>query len=99
MNKTVPTGRLCDTAAEKNTRARRGSKLRVIDEGTPYDVTGRMIRWAREIRTGKLGRCTDVLIVARCIGPDGIAYEHFSNGTGTRETYMAMAQNAVKRHS
>jgi hypothetical protein len=94
MNKTVPSAtNWPDERPRKKT-----VKLRVIDQGTAYDVSGRMIRWARELRTGKLGRCTDVLIVARCMGKDGLAYEHFSNGTGTNEIYLAMAQSAIKRH-
>ena len=99
MNKTVPTARLCDTEAEKNARKVRKSRIRPIDENTPYDVTGRMFKWAREIRSGALGRVTDVVICARCIGDDGIAYEHFVNGTGSRETYMVMANSVMKRYS
>lgn len=98
MNKTIPTARLCDTEAEKNAILRKKSKLRVIDQGTRYDPTGRMIKWARELRNGASGRCTDVLIVARCLAEDGIAYEHFMNGTGEREVTAAMAHAVMKRY-
>ena len=91
MNKTVPSP---TNWPEK----KRASKLRVIDQGTRYDPTGRMIKWARELRSGANGRCTDVLIVARCLTLDGVAYEHFMNGTGEREVTSAMAQAVLKRY-
>ncbi|HET6220171.1 MAG TPA: hypothetical protein VFE27_24295 [Acidobacteriaceae bacterium] len=93
MNKTVP-------GAKNWPDQKKRSRLRVIDIGTPYDCTGRMIRWAREMRSGKMGRVTDVIITARCINSDGsIDYEHFANGTGSRETFHAMASSMLKRHS
>lgn len=94
MNKTVPGAK---NWPDQKKPAKRGG-LRVIDVGTPYDCTGRMIRWAREMRSAKVGRVTDVIITARYQMPDGsVDYEHFANGTGTREIYHAMASNALHR--
>lgn len=67
MNTTVPTGRLCDTAAEKNARLRRGSKLRVIDRGNVYDVSGKLRKLVHEIESGKLGHVTDVIAAVRSV--------------------------------
>lgn len=104
MNTTVPTAVLSETEAVKKADLRRKSRLRVIDQGTPYDATGRMIKWARELRSGKLGRCTDILIVARTIktetgdGKGGHGYEYFSNGPGDAKTFYAMAEALALRY-
>jgi hypothetical protein len=104
MKTTVPTGVLSETEAGKKADLLRKSRLRAIDQGTPYDATGRMIKWARELRSGKLGRCTDVLIVARTIkmetgdGQGGHGYEYFGNGPGDAKTFHAMAEALALRY-
>lgn len=96
--KTVPTGRLCDTEAEKKAKLVSRSKLRAIDKGTPYDAAGRTVKWARELNSGKMGRVTDIVIVARVIAKDGLAYEHFANGIGNGDTYRCMLERALLRY-
>jgi hypothetical protein len=104
MKTTVPTAVLSETEAGKKANLLRKSRLRAIDQGTPYDATGRMIKWARELRSGKLGRCTDVLIVARTIktetgdGRGGHGYEYFGNGPGDAKTFHAMAEALALRY-
>lgn len=93
MNKTVPS----PTNWPEQKPAKKRGGIRVINEGTPYDVPGRLKKWAREIESGKMGRVTDYLLVVRCIKEDEISFEHFLGGTGTPETYMYMARAAEKR--
>jgi hypothetical protein len=97
MNTTVPNSN--PTAGRK-----KRSKLRAIDQGTPYDATGRMVKWMRELRAGTLGRCTDIVMVARVInqedgtGSGGPAYEYFSNGLSDSSTHKAMAEAIATRY-
>jgi hypothetical protein len=104
LKNTIPTGRLLETQAEIKASLKRHSRLRAIDQGTPYDATGRMVKWLRELRSGKLGRCTDVLMVARVIiaengeGTGGPAYEHFKNGISGHDVHRRMAEVAMERH-
>lgn len=86
MNRTVPTGRLCDTTAEKNAKLRRGSKLRVIDKGNNYDVTGKLRRLVHQIESGKHGDVTDVALALRSI-EDGRA--------GVRTIWLGTSQPEV----
>jgi hypothetical protein len=58
---TIPTGRLCDTEAEKKAKLRRTSKLRAIDRGNVYDITGKLRRLIHQIENGKHGKVTDVI--------------------------------------
>lgn len=67
MNKTVPTGRLCDTPAEKSAKLRRGAKLRPIDKGNVYDISGKLRRLVHQIESGKHGEVTDVVLAIRKI--------------------------------
>lgn len=67
MNKTVPTARLCDTEAEKSAKLRRGAKLRPINKGNAYDISGRLRRLIRQIESGKHGEVTDVVLALRSI--------------------------------
>lgn len=39
--------------------------IRAIDQGTPYDLTGKL-RWlARDIESGKQGDITDIVVITR----------------------------------
>lgn len=91
MNKTVPTGRLCDTAAEKNAKLRRGAKLRAIDRGTVYDISGKLRKLLHEIEGGKHGDVTDVVLAIRKVkdGRTGIATAFI--GTSQPEVLHFMA--------
>jgi hypothetical protein len=96
VNTTVPSP---TNWPEDSQKKRRASKLRAIDKGTPYDVPGRLKKWAREIEKGKMGYVTDYLLVVRAIKDGQTALEHFCGGTGTAENYLYMAQAAVMRNS
>lgn len=64
---TVPTGRLCDTEAEKKARLRRTSKLRPINKGNSYDISGKLRKLVHEIESGKHGDVTDVILAVRSV--------------------------------
>ncbi len=86
MNKTVPTGRLCDTPAEKSAKLRRGAKLRPIDKGNVYDISGRLRKLVHEIESGKHGEVTDCVIAIRKV----------ENGrTALRTAYYGKSQPEV----
>lgn len=86
MTGSVPTGRLCDTAAEKKAKLRRGSKLHPIDRGTIYDVTGKMRKWIREMESGDNGDVTDVVM----------AYRFVKDGrVGVRTKWLGRSQQEV----
>ena len=93
MNKTVPSP---TNWPEQKPKAKRG-QIRAINVNTPYDVPGRLKKWARQIERGELGRATDYLLVVRCVKDDGTHFEHFWGGTGTAETYLYMANAAKNR--
>jgi hypothetical protein len=88
---TVPTGRLCDTEAEKKARLRRGSKLRPINKGNVYDVTGKLRRLVHEIESGKLGEVTDVVAAIRCIRDKKTSVQTIFTGTSQPEILHYMA--------
>ena len=91
MNTTVPTGRLCDTAAEKTARLRRGSKLRPIDKGNIYDVTGKLRKLVHEIESGKHGDVTDVVCAIRVIKQNKAAIHSIFLGKSQPEVLHYMA--------
>ena len=91
MNTSVPTGRLCDTAAEKNARLRRGSKLRPIDKGNVYDVTGKLRRLVHEIESGKHGEVTDVIAAIRRVDHGKVGIHTIYLGTSQPEVLHYMA--------
>jgi hypothetical protein len=70
------------------------SGIRAVDQGTVYDVTGKM-RWlTREIESGKQGHITDVLIVTRASnGQIG----SFAFGTSHRERAHHMITTVKNR--
>lgn len=91
MNTSVPTGRLCDTAAEKNARLRRGSKLRPIDKGNVYDITGKLRRLVHEIESGKHGKVTDVITAIRHVKDGKLGIKTIYYGTSQPEVLHYMA--------
>jgi hypothetical protein len=88
---TVPTGRLCDTDAEKNARLRRGSKLRSINKGTIYDVSGKLRKIVHEIESGKHGDVTDVVLALRCVRDKKPCIHTIFCGTSQPEVLHYMA--------
>lgn len=86
MNPMLPNSNPDETRTKKKLKASK-SKLRVINQGTVYDATGRMRTWIREIESGKYGRCTDIVMIARCHEPGGeeAHVRMWHNGTGKRE--------------
>jgi hypothetical protein len=91
MNTSVPTGRLCDTEAEKKARLRRGSKLRAIDSGNVYDITGKLRRLIHEIEGGKLGKVTDVIAAVRNVQDSKVGIKTIFYGTSQAEILHYMA--------
>ena len=88
---TVPTARLCDTDAEKKARLRRGSKLRPINKGNVYDVSGKLRKLVHEIESGKLGEVTDVIAAIRCTKEKKTAIQTIFLGTSQPEVLHYMA--------
>jgi hypothetical protein len=91
MNTSVPTGRLCDTEAEKKARLRRGSKLRVIDTGNIYDITGKLRRLIHRIERGELGKVTDVIAATRSVKNNKVGINTIFYGTSQPEVLHYMA--------
>ena len=91
MNTSVPTGRLCDTAAEKNARLRRGLKLRPIDKGNIYDITGKLRRLVHEIESGKHGDVTDVIAAIRSVKESKCGIQTIFYGKSQPEVLHYMA--------
>jgi hypothetical protein len=94
VNKTVPSP---TNWPEKKPAAKPGG-LRAIDQGTGYDVSGRLRRRVREIESGKYGRITDSVLLLRSIKDGEVIFTEFCNGLGTQETYFYMAHWALKKH-
>lgn len=97
MNKTIPTAKLCDTEAERKKKMLRTSRLRPIDRGTYYDVTGEMRKLLREIEHGEWGHVTDVSMVMRYIKDDSVRIASRHSGTGTIEIYSYMLHRVLQR--
>ena len=91
MPNVIPTGRLCDTDAEKKARLRRGSKLRAIDSGSVYDVTGKLRRLVHQIESDKLGKVTDVIAAIRRVDGAGTQIKTIFVGTSQPEVLHYMA--------
>jgi hypothetical protein len=87
----VPTARLCDTEAEKKARLRRGSKLRPINKGSVYDVTGKLRKMVHEIESGKLGEVTDVIAAIRCVKDKKVNIQTIFLGTSQPEILHYMS--------
>lgn len=60
----------------------RKSRIRAIDQGTLYDVTGKMKHLTRQIEQGKEGRVTDTVIIIRRDN-GSIGSFHFGTGNPT----------------
>lgn len=70
------------------------SRIRAIDQGTVYDVTGKMREITRRIEQGKEGTITDVVIILR--GSNG-SIGSFHYGTGSRERSHHMVDTTKNR--
>lgn len=75
------------------------AKLRAIDKGTRYDVTGCLRKFIRRIENGELKNVTDVLVVARRIeglnGRKEITFHHY--GSASTEEIHWMVSTAKNR--
>lgn len=78
-------------AGEKNVRK---SRLRAIDQGTIYDVTGNMRRLARAIDRGDEGEITDAVVITRRSNGSIGSYHY---GPGPRERSHHMVSTVKKR--
>ena len=92
----VPTARLCDTEAERKKKLLRASKLRPIDRGTFYDITGRLRKLTRQIEGGELGKVTDVFVVTHYVKDGEFRINTRCFGTGGSERYSYMLRHALK---
>jgi hypothetical protein len=88
---TIPTGRLCDTDAGKKAKLRRASKLRAINTGNVYDITGKLRRLIHEIEKGELGKVTDVIAAIRHIEGKKTEIHTIFYGTSQPEVLHFMA--------
>jgi hypothetical protein len=72
------------TANEKKVRS---SRLRTVDQGTTYDVTGKL-RWlARAIDRGDEGDITDAVVITRSAN-GSIGSFHWGKGNRERSHHM-----------
>lgn len=74
------------------------AKLRAIDKGTVYDVTGRMRSLVRRIESGEI-RATDVIIVTHDAekGYTGITTHHYGPSSVEKSHWMlATALNRIE---
>jgi hypothetical protein len=66
-------------------------KLRAIDQGTRYDVAGRLMQMARQIKHGEMGDVRNVVIAVQRISKDGgigISTFHFGPGDIPTAVYI-----------
>lgn len=78
----------------------RRAKIRVINQGTSYDVVGRLKALARAIERGDYGRVTDVGIVVKSFKGSETHLDIKHVGTGTPGDLTMMAtyfQNKASR--
>jgi hypothetical protein len=81
LNKTVPSPtNWPDDPRARKLRAKK-SGIRAIDQGTSYDVSGRLRRLIHQIEDGKHGHVTDIVLAIRCITGDGIRIRTIYTGS------------------
>lgn len=72
-------------------------KIRCIDSGTIYDVPAKLTKLARNIRDGKWGDVSDVLVLVRYRNDKPFAQTHATHfGVGEPATALMMLE-VVKR--
>jgi len=73
------------------------ASIRAIDQGTLYDVTGKLRQLTREIERGERGKVRNVVIILEQIKPDStrIAVCHY--GESSRATAHWMTATALNR--
>lgn len=67
------------------------NKLRAIDQGTRYDVTGMLRKLERKIERGEQGKVSDVMVIVRTVedgGGVGVEVFHYGNGGIDKAYYM-----------
>lgn len=75
------------------------AQLRVIDQGTNYDVPGRLKALARAIERGDYGRVTDVGIVLKSFQGCQSHMVCTRAGTGTPGDFLMMANHLQAKAS
>lgn len=73
------------------------TKLRAIDKGTVYDIPGKLINLARQIRSGEMPGCSDVMVVAKTHERDGYHYHVFGFGRGEPAVQHHMLATGAER--
>jgi hypothetical protein len=73
------------------------AKLRLIDQGTAYDVPGRLKSLARAIERGEYGRVTDVGIVVKSFRHSDTHMVCKHVGTGTKGDLLMMANHFYRK--
>lgn len=73
------------------------TKLRAIDQGTVYDIPGKLINLARQVRSGELQGVSDVMVVAKTHEKDGYHYHVFGFGCGEPAVQHHMLATGAKR--
>jgi hypothetical protein len=74
--------------------ARKKSNIRAIDQGTPYDVTGRMRRLVRDVEAGHYGEVTDAIVILRGKNGKSVNIQPFFYGKSETEVLYFMASRA-----
>lgn len=87
MNKSVPSA--TNWPEDPRRRAKR-SGIRAIDQGTSYDVPGKLRHLVHQIETGKHGRVTDVVLAIRGIQHGKIFIRLFYTGSSDMATLSQM---------
>jgi hypothetical protein len=77
----------------------RSAQIRAIDQGTNYDVIGRLKAMARAIERGDYGRVTDVGIVVKGFVGAEVHMQVTHAGTGTKGDFILMAKYLEQRAS
>ena len=73
------------------------TRIRRIDRGTRYDITGNLRKLVRDIESGKLGQVRDIVFAIRTIRVGGaIEVDTRHVGTGTMETALYTWEAARK---
>jgi len=73
------------------------AKIRVINQGTAYDVPGRLKALARAIERGEYGRVTDVGIVVKSFRHTETHMVCKHVGTGTKGDLLMMTNHFYRK--
>jgi len=71
--------------------------IRAIDQGTLYDVTGKLRRLTREIERGEHGQVRNILVILDEVRPNGSSIDVRHYGESSIATAHWMAATALNR--